>query len=98
MYRTKSFDKLLSKQLQNSEVARGYIIESMSGDEPLTLVEALLDLMDTMGHKEYAKLVKMQPSAIARIVAKGDIPKIETLNRLLAPFQLRAKLDVEKVA
>ncbi len=98
MRRTKSFDEMLSKRLQNVDYAREYIIASMEGDEPQTLVESLIEVMDIIGHKEFAKMVDMQQPAITRIVSTGDIPKFSTLNKLLAPFKLKARLDVEEVA
>ena len=98
MFRTKSFDKLLSDKLKNPKVARGYIIEAISGDDPQSLVDALLDLIETMGHKEFSELVDMNASAITRMVKNGDMPKIEMINRFLAPFGLKTKLDVEEVA
>ena len=36
-----------------------------------------------------------QPTAISRVVAKDSIPKIETLDNLLAPFGFKSKLVVE---
>ncbi len=98
MKRTKSFDKMLSKKLHNPKFAREYIMASMEGEEAQTLIEAMIEVINVMGHKEFAELVGIERAAISRISKNGDIPKIETLNNLLAPFRLRAKLDVEEVA
>ena len=96
--RNKSFDELLSKQLRNPEFARGYIFEAMRGEDALTIEEVLFEMIQIIGIKEYAELVGMQASNVTRMLSSGEIPKIETINRLLAPFGLKAKIDVEEVA
>lgn len=98
MYRSKSFDEMLSKELQNPTIGREYIISAMEGKEGKSLVEALFEVITIMGTKEFAELVGMQQQNISRLLTSGDIPKIDTINKLLAPFGLRARLDVEEVA
>lgn len=96
--RNKSFDELVSKQMRNPEYARGYIYESMHGEEAQSIEEVIFEMIQIIGIKEYAELVGMQASNVTRMLSSGEIPKIETINRLLAPFGLKAKIDVEEVA
>ena len=98
MNRTKSYDKIMSEKMQNPEFAKEYILASMEGDEPQTLIEALFEVISIIGIKEYSELVGLHESSISRAISVGDIPKIETLNKFLAPFNLKARLDVEEVA
>lgn len=98
MYRTKSFNELLSKELQDPVIGREYIVSAMEGDDGLTLVEALFEVISIMGTKEYSELVGMKQQNVSRLISSGTIPKLETVNQLLAPFKLKARLDVEEVA
>ena len=98
MYRTESFDKLLSEQLQNPDFAREFLLSSMEGDDGLDLVNALKQTINCMGIKEYSEISGIHRNSISRMLSQEDIPKIETLNRYLSPFNLRARFDVEKVA
>lgn len=98
MYRSESYDKFISKQLQDEpEFAREYILSSMKEDK-LSLVDALKLMISKMGVSEFAKLADSHRSNISRFISTDEIPKLETLNRYLAPFKLRAKLEVELVA
>ena len=101
MRRSKDFDEYLYEQLQNAEFAKNYFISSMEeldGEPGLDLFDALKNIIRKMGSKEYADLVEMDQSNISRILSQDDIPKLETLNRLVAPFKLKIRLDIEDVA
>lgn len=100
MNRSKSYDEVISQRLQDPEYTKGFILTCMEGDDEdaMTLVESVLEVISRMGTKEFAKLVDAHESSISRILSNGDIPKIETLNKLLKPFKLRTRLEVEDVA
>ena len=98
MRRNKSLDELLSKQLRIPEVGKSYILESMEGEEGKSLVDALFEVIGIIGITEYAEMTGMQRSNLSRLLSSGEIPKIETLNTLLSPYNLKTKLDVEEVA
>lgn len=96
MYRTKSFDEFLSKELRKPKIGREYIIAAIEADK--SLLDALVEVISIMGTKEFAKLTGIKPQNVSRFLSQDSIPKIETLNQMLAPFKLKAKLNVEKVA
>ena len=98
MYRNKSFNELLSKELKDPEVAKEYLLASIEGEDGLSLTDALFNLILAMGTKEFSELVDMKSQNISRLVTSGAIPKVETYNRMLAPFNLQVKINVEKVA
>ena len=98
MYRTKEFDSLLASQLQDVEFAREYFIRSMEdidGEPGLLLFDALKDLIRKVGIKEYAEWTGMERQNLSRILGQNDPPKVETINRLLSPLNLRVRLEVE---
>ena len=98
MYRAESFDELLSEQLQNPDFAREFLLSSMEGNDGFDLVGALKRTISCMGIKEYSKLSGIHRNSVSRMLSHGDIPKVDTLNRYLSPFNLRVKFDVEEVA
>ena len=98
MYRTDSFDKLLSGKLQDPAFATEFLLSSMEGEDGLSLVDALKRVICCMGIKEYSKISGIHRSSISRMIAQNEIPKIETLDRYLQPFNLKARVEVEEVA
>ncbi len=98
MYRTKSFDEMVSKELQDPMNAREFMLASMEGEDGKNLIDALKRTISIMGVSEFAELIGVQRSNVSRMLSQDDIPKIETLNRYLEPFKLRVRIDVEEVA
>ena len=98
MYRTESFDELLSEQLKNPEFAREFLLSSMEGEDGLNLIDALKRTIGYMGVKEYSEVSGIHRNSVSRMLSQDDIPKIETLNKYLSPIGLRAKFEVEEVA
>ena len=101
MYRTKDFDKHLSKQLQNPSYRKGYLlslIKDDNGEEGLSLFDSLKHVISKMGVTDFANLTDMERSSISRLLSQDSPPKLETLNRLLIPFGLKVKIDLEEVA
>lgn len=101
MRKTRDFNQLLLKELQNPDFAREYFLSKMKeleGEKGLSLFETLKHLIKIVGVKEFANLVEMDKQSISRMISQDKLPKIDTLNRLLAPFHLKVRLDVEKIA
>ena len=98
MYRTESFDELLSEQLQNPEFAREFLLSSMEGGDGFDLVRALKRTISCMGIKEYSEMSGIHRNSVSRMLSQEDIPKIDTLNKYLSSFSLRAKFNIEEVA
>ena len=101
MYRTSDFDKHLSKQLKRAKYRREYllsVVSEMDGEPGLTIFEALKHTISKMGVTEFANMVNMKRSSISRILSQESAPKLETLDKLLAPFGLEVKVDVREIA
>ena len=62
------------------------------------LLSALKDAIACVGAKEYVKISGINRRSVARMLAQNDVPKIDTLNRYLAPFGLKVKIQVEDAA
>ena len=98
MYRTESFDKLLSAKLHDPEFGREFLLSSMQGEDGLSLTDALKRVIACMGVKEYAAMSGIHRASISRMLASDETPRVATLNRYLSPFKLRVKIDVENAA
>ena len=101
MHRSNDYDSYVAEQLRDSEYRQSYLLALMStvdGEEGLSLLDALVSVIGKMGVTEFADLAGMQRSSIARIMAQKSPPKLETIDKMLAPFGLKVKIDVEKVA
>jgi DNA-binding phage protein len=97
MYRSGNYNKMISEDLQNDPTfAREYILVTMNEDK-LSLIDSLKQMIEKMGISEFAKLTGFQRSNISRFVSTNEFPQINTLNKYLAPFNLKVKIDVEKV-
>jgi DNA-binding phage protein len=94
-YRTESFDKFLSEQLQEPGMAKGFLLSSLEGKDGFTLIEAIIRTINCMGIKEFSEMSGIHRNAVSRMMVQNDIPKIETLNKYLAAFDLKAKILVE---
>ena len=73
-------------------------MSTVDGEEGLSLLDALVTVIGKMGVTEFADLAGMQRSSVARIISQKSPPKLETIDKMLAPFALKVKIDVEKVA
>lgn len=93
--RTESFDEFLSKQLQDPDAAKDFLLSSLEGDDGFTLIEALIRTINCMGIKEFSKMSGIHRNSISRMLAQKEIPKMKTLNKYLAAFNLQAKTIVE---
>ncbi|MDE3270023.1 MAG: hypothetical protein OYH77_07040 [Pseudomonadota bacterium] len=98
MYRTESFDKLLSGKLQNPEFGREFLLSSMHGEDGLDLIDALKRVIACMGVKEYSAMSGIHRASVSRMLSSNETPRVATLNRYLLPFKLRVKIDVEDAA
>ena len=98
MYRSESFDSLLSAKLQNPVFAKEFLLSSMDSEDSLSLPDALRRVISCMGIKEYAEMSGIHRTSISRMLDRNDVPKIATLNRYLAPFNLQVKIEVEDAA
>ena len=94
-YRTESFDEFLSEQLQEPGMASEFLLASLEGEDGLTLIQAIIRTIGCMGIKEFSEMSGIHRNAVSRMMAQNDIPKIETLNKYLAAFDLKAKIVVE---
>lgn len=98
MYRKGSYDQILSQKLSDQDFAREFLLGLMEGEDGFTLIKALKHTIWRMGIKEFSQRSKIPEKSISRMLGHKEIPKIRTLNSYLAPFGLRVKIDLEKVA
>lgn len=101
MYRTKDFDEHLSKQLKDPAYRKEYLQELISPsdlEEGLEPIEAIKSIIAAMGVTEFSKLCKMERSSVSRILYQESMPRVETLNKMLAPFKFKIRLELEEVA
>ena len=97
----KSFDKYLSEQLLDTEYRREYLLQLMKtidGEKGLSLSDALKDIINTIGVTRFANLANIEPVIISQFLLQKELPTIDTLDRLLVPFDLKTKIDVEAIA
>ena len=85
-------------ELSTNRLAVRGTSEPFNGDEGLCLIDALKDIIGTMGVTEFAKLCDMERSAVSRFLSQNTTPKVDTLNRMLSPFKFKVKLELEEVA
>jgi len=102
MKRTKSFDKIISKELRKSKRYRkGFLeglMEEIDGEKGLSLENALKVTIQSMGVKEFAILTHQAPSNIVDFLKGRRHPKQSTLDNYLRPFGLKTVLHVVKAA
>lgn len=98
MHRHSSYDEDVARELQKPKFAREFLLTLMEGEDGMKLIDALKHTIQRMGVKEFAEKADIHPKSVSRMLASSAIPKIETLDTYLAPFGLRSKVTLEKVA
>lgn len=98
MRRSNSYDKIISKKLQDFEYRQVFLLTLMENDDGLSLEEALRDVIRIMGIQEFSKLVKVPRPNVSEFLAKKRKLKPETLDVYLKPFGLRTELIAVKLA
>ena len=98
MHRSKSYDQELSEKLRNSRFAQSFLLSLMEGEDGLTVEKALKHVIQRMGIKEFSEASGIPCPNIVDFLKNRRYPKLETLDRYLQPFNLRIKMELEKVA
>ncbi|MGE3975742.1 MAG: hypothetical protein AB7F59_14550 [Bdellovibrionales bacterium] len=98
MYRNKSYDEELSKELQDMEFAQGFLLTLIEGEEGLDLEDALKHTIERMGIKEYSKASRIPAPHVVSFIKGRRKLKTETLDAFLKPFRLKTKVVVEKAS
>ena len=88
--RTKNWDEGLAKDLKNPEFAREFLMAAV--EEGVPLQQALGKTIRAMGVKEFAEKIGMESPNLLRVINPQHNPTQATLNRLLAPFDLKLTL------
>lgn len=85
--RSKSWNEYMTEKLRGDrEHCRGFLLALLEdGDD---LQTALGRFIRYYGVKEYAKLAKMEESALQRAVNPKHNPTVATLEKILAPIKL----------
>lgn len=93
MRRTSSYNKQLSKRLQNKKYAIGFLESLMEDGE--TLEEALKILIHSMGVKEFSELSGIPSPNVVEFVKGRRRPKRTTLDNYLKPFGVKTDLTIK---
>ena len=93
--RTKDWNKGLSKDLENPQFVREFLLAAV--DEGISLQHAIGKVIRVMGVKEFAAKVGMESPNLLRAINPRHNPTQATINRLLNPFGLKLSLaPIEK--
>ena len=93
--RTKDWNKGLSKDLENPQFVREFLLAAV--DEGISLQHAIGKAIRVMGVKEFAAKVGMESPNLLRAINPRHNPTQATINRLLNPFGLKLSLaPIEK--
>ena len=84
--RSRDWNIQLSKDLQDRDYAREFILASL--DEGLSLQQVLAKVIRLYGIKEFAKEIAMAASNLSRAIDLRSNPTRATLNKLVQPFGL----------
>lgn len=98
MNRAKSYDQELSEKLLDPKFAQSFLMGLIEGEDGLSIEDALRHTIKRMGVKEFSDATGIPHSNIQEFLKKKRNPKPETLNLYLKPFNLKAKLVVEKAS
>jgi DNA-binding phage protein len=98
MYRTGSYNEMLSRKLHNKEFAHDYILSLMENEDGLSLFDALKHTINQMGIKEFSIVSGIPEKSVSRMLHTLDLPKLETLDKYFAPFGLKVRLYLVDVA
>lgn len=99
MYRSDSYDRKLSEKLKDPEFAQAYLLALVEDDdEPMTIEDALRQIIGKMGTTDFATLVEEDKANVDKFLKGQRVLKEESLNNYLRPFGLRLKKALEKVA
>lgn len=88
--RSRNWNEGLARDLQDADFAREFLLGA--AEEGIPLQQALGKVIRAMGVKEYADRIGMASSNVQRAINARHNPTLETLNRLLVPFNLRLGL------
>ncbi len=95
MYRTNSYNEEFSREIRNPVFAQAYFSELLNNEDAAMSVEqALRFVIRRMGTTDFANLVGESKQTIDKFLKGERKPKLETLNKLLRPFNLETKLIV----
>jgi DNA-binding phage protein len=99
MHRNNAYNEELAKQLEDQEFAREYFLALVEGDEePISIEEALRMVIPQMGVAEHCRTISKSKTDVDKFLRGERNLKRDTLNEYLKPFDLVAKLVLEKVA
>ena len=88
--RSRDWNAGLARDLQNPEFAREFLLAVI--DEGVPIQVALAKVVRATGVKEFAAKVGMASPNVLRAIDRRYNPTLQTLNRLLRPFNLRLSL------
>jgi DNA-binding phage protein len=94
--RSRDWNEGLAKSLRRPHFARAFIQGSL--EEGLSIQEVLAKVIRAYGVKEFSEKVGLPSSNILRAISPAYNPTVQTLNRLLMPFDLTISVTPMKRA
>lgn len=91
--RNESFDKYISEQMKDLDYARETFMTMLEHFDE-NVEDALRYTIERMGIKEFSELSDIQIQNISQFLKGKRKLKVETLNKYLAVFKLKAKIVV----
>ena len=88
--RSKDWNEGLAEDLKDPEFAREFLTAAV--EEGVPLKKALAKVIRATGVKEFADSIGMPSPNVLRAIHPKHNPTLETLERLLKPFELRIGL------
>jgi DNA-binding phage protein len=88
--RSQDWNVGLAEDLRDPAFGRDFLLAAM--DEGVAIQVALGKVIRAMGVKEFAARIDMAAPNGQRAISPRHNPTLDTLNRLLAPFELRLAL------
>lgn len=95
--RTKSFDEMFAKKLQDVDYARDYLIHLVE-EEEMSVEQALATLAENMGQKEFAQLIGTTKQRVNEFVKGRQKPTLPLLNRYLEAFDLELDIGLKEAS
>jgi len=98
MYRSNTYDKDFSKDMEHLIVRKTYLMELIENeDEPMSIEDALRFTIRRMGLVEFSNLVGEKKQNVNKFLKEERILKRDTLDKFLKPFGLQTVLQVKPI-
>jgi DNA-binding phage protein len=93
MKKAKSWEEEVAERLRKSpRSVAAYMTGLCEADDELSVIEALKLTVDAVGVKQFAKMAKVTPVSVSKLLKKKSMLESNYINKFLKAFGLRAEL------